>query len=223
MALDLLLFGPPGAGKGTQAAAVARAAGVPHVATGDMFRGHLSQSSELGMQAKAYMDRGALVPDTITISMLSERMTGSDAEAGVLLDGFPRTIGQAEALDGMLGERGRQVAALLSIEVPAEELVRRVSGRLVCRDCGKTFHALEAPPRVAGVCDDCGGEVMRRVDDSEETVRARYAVFREQTEPVLAYYREFGTPIVTVDGARDRAVVEADLLAAISNLSPGPA
>jgi adenylate kinase len=223
MALDLLLFGPPGAGKGTQAAAIASAAGVPHVATGDMFRGHLSQSSELGMQAKAYMDKGALVPDTITIAMLSERLAGSDAEAGLLLDGFPRTVAQAEALDDMLDERGRQVTALLSIEVPEDELVRRVSGRLVCRDCGTPYHEHEAPPKVAGACDRCGGEVIRRVDDNESTVRARHAVFREQTEPVLAYYREQGTPIVEVDGARDRAAVEADLLAAVAELSPRPA
>ena len=155
----VLLFGPPGAGKGTQAAAVAAASGVPHVATGDMFRAHLRSGSELGRLARAYMDRGELVPDDVTIGMLGERIAQPDAARGFVLDGFPRTLDQAVALDRLLAERGARVSGVLDIEVPADELVRRLSGRLVCREASHPYHATDAPPAVAGICDIDGSEL----------------------------------------------------------------
>jgi adenylate kinase len=215
---DVVLFGPPGAGKGTQAVALAVRSGLPHVATGDMFRAHLAQGTPLGKQAEGYMSRGVLVPDEVTIGMLGERIREADTEAGFLLDGFPRTVAQAEALDRLLADQDRAVSLVLAIDVPVGELVRRITGRLVCRAAGHPYHETDAPPRTPGVCDIDGSELYRRKDDNEATVRRRYDVFREETEPVLAYYREHGTAIVEVDGARPREAVGADLLAAVSSL-----
>jgi adenylate kinase len=214
----VLLFGPPGAGKGTQAAAVAAASGVPHVATGDMFRAHLRSGSGLGRLARAYMDRGELVPDDVTIGMLGERIAQPDAARGFVLDGFPRTLDQAVALDRLLAERGARVSGVLDIEVPADELVRRLSGRLVCREASHPYHATDAPPAVAGICDIDGSELYHRDDDREDVVRKRVEVFERETRPVREHYRALGTPIVTIDGARGREAVEADLVAAVRAL-----
>jgi adenylate kinase len=214
----VLLFGPPGAGKGTQAAAVAAASGVPHIATGDMFRAHLRSGTELGRTARAYMDRGELVPDDVTIGMLGERIAQPDAAGGFVLDGFPRTLDQASALDRLLAERGARVSGVLDIEVQGDELVRRLAGRLVCRESGHPYHVTDAPPAVPGICDIDGSELYHRDDDREDVIRNRVAVFEQETRPVREHYRAQGTPIVTIDGARDRAEVEADLVQAVRGL-----
>jgi len=214
----VLLFGPPGAGKGTQAAAVAAASGVPHIATGDMFREHLRSDSELGRLARSYMDRGELVPDDVTIGMLGERISQPDAAGGFVLDGFPRTLDQAAALDRLLAERGARVSAVLDIEVHGDELVRRLSGRLVCRASSHPYHVTDAPPAVPGICDIDGSELYHRDDDREDVIRNRVAVFEQETRPVREHYLALGTPIVTIDGARDRAEVEADLVQAVRGL-----
>jgi adenylate kinase len=214
----VLLFGPPGAGKGTQAAAVAAASGVPHIATGDMFREHLRSGSELGRTARSYMDRGELVPDDVTIGMLADRISQPDAAGGFVLDGFPRTLDQAAALDELMAERGARVSGVLDLQVPADELVRRLSGRLVCRASSHPYHATDAPPAVAGICDIDGSELYHRDDDNEDVIRNRVAVFEQETRPVLEHYRALGTPVVTIDGARDRNAVEADLVAAVRGL-----
>jgi adenylate kinase len=216
--LAVLLFGPPGAGKGTQAAAVAAARGVPHIATGDMFREHLRTNSELGHLARSYLESGGLVPDDVTIGMLAERISQPDAARGFVLDGFPRTLDQAVALDRMLEERGARVSGVLNIEVPVDELVRRLAGRLVCRAAGHPYHVTDAPPAVEGLCDIDGSELYQREDDQEDVVRNRVAVFEQQTRPVLEHYRALGTPVVTVDGARPPEAVEADLVNAVRAL-----
>jgi adenylate kinase len=186
--LAVLLFGPPGAGKGTQAAAVAAASGMPHIATGDMFREHLRSGSELGKLARSYMDGGQLVPDDVTVGMLAERISHADAARGFVLDGFPRTLDQAAALDRLLAERGARVAGVLDIEVPADELVRRLAGRLVCREAGHPYHVTDAPPEVPGVCDVDGSELYARADDAEDVVRKRVGVFEAETRPVREHY-----------------------------------
>lgn len=216
--LAVLLFGPPGAGKGTQASAVAAASGVPHVATGDMFRTHLRADSELGRLARSYMDRGELVPDDVTIGMLDDRIQQPDAARGFVLDGFPRTLDQARALDELLARRGTELSGVLDIEVHGEELVRRLAGRLVCREASHPYHVTDAPPAIPGVCDIDGSELYHRDDDHEDVIRHRVAVFEAETRPVREHYRERGTPIVTIDGARGRAAVEADLISAVRGL-----
>ena len=216
--LAVLLFGPPGAGKGTQAAALAAASRMPHIATGDMFRENLKNHSELGQQARSYMDRGALVPDEVTIGMLVERIGEPDAERGFLLDGFPRNAVQARALDTMLGEQDARVAGVLSIEVPDDTLVERVAGRRTSRSSGKTYH-VDLLPHEGPNGENGAGDLYQRDDDREDVVRHRLSVFHEQTAPVLDYYRALGTPIVTIDGARSRELVEADLLDALRSLA----
>jgi adenylate kinase len=216
--LAVLLFGPPGAGKGTQATAVAAASGMPHIATGDMFREHMRLGSPLGLKARGYLDSGALVPDDVTIGMLADRISQPDAASGFVLDGFPRTLDQAGALDRLLAERGTRVAAVLDIQVPEDELVRRLAGRLVCRAASHPYHVTDAPPAVSGVCDLDGSELYQRDDDREDVVRNRAAVFERDTMPVREHYRALGTPVVTIDGARPAPAVEADLLAAVGGL-----
>ena len=216
--LAVLLFGPPGAGKGTQAAAVAAASGVPHVATGDMFREHLRAGTELGRTARGYMEKGELVPDDVTVGMLADRISQADAAGGFVLDGFPRNVDQAAVLDRMLAERGAKVSGVLDIEVPEDELVRRLAGRLVCRAGSHPYHLADAPPAVAGVCDIDGSELYQRDDDREDVVRNRVAVFERDTMPVREHYRALGTPVLTIDGARAPESVEADLTAAVRAL-----
>ncbi|SFB83075.1 adenylate kinase [Streptomyces aidingensis] len=191
--MRIVLVGPPGAGKGTQAALLAQRLGVPHISTGDLFRAHLSQGTELGLKAKAFMDEGRLVPDEITVGMAAERMARPDASEGFVLDGFPRNIAQAEALDTLLRETSRKLDAVLDLEVPEDEVVRRIAGRRLCRaDSSHIFHAQYNPPETDGVCDICGGELYQRDDDREETVRKRLEVYREETEPIIGHYREQG-------------------------------
>jgi adenylate kinase len=183
-------LGPPGAGKGTQARELAREFGVPHIATGDMLREAVAGGTPVGREAKRYMDAGALVPDEIVVGALGERLSKPDAGKGSILDGFPRTIGQAEALARLLGGRGGRLSRVIYFEVTAPELLRRLTGRRVCRKCGATFHLVSAPPRAAGICDQCGGELYQREDDKEATVQSRLQVYRSETAPLLDYYRD---------------------------------
>ncbi|MEU3630228.1 adenylate kinase [Streptomyces fradiae] len=196
--MRIVLVGPPGAGKGTQAAFLAGNLSVPHISTGDLFRANISQGTELGKQAKAYMDAGNLVPDEVTIGMAKDRMEQPDAEHGFLLDGFPRNVAQAQALDAMLQSADMKLDAVLDLEVPEDEVVKRIAGRRICRnDSAHVFHVTYSAPKQEGVCDVCGGELYQRDDDSEETVRTRLEVYHTQTEPIIDHYRAQGL-VVTI-------------------------
>ncbi|MFC5721844.1 adenylate kinase [Streptomyces gamaensis] len=188
--MRIVLVGPPGAGKGTQAAYLAKNLAIPHISTGDLFRANISQGTELGLRAKAFMDAGNLVPDEITIGMAQDRMNQPDAERGFLLDGFPRNVSQAEALDEALKRDGVRLDAVLDLEVPEDEVVKRIAGRRICRkDSSHVFHVTYSPPKQEGVCDVCGGDLYQREDDSEDTVRKRLEVYHSQTEPIIDYYK----------------------------------
>ena len=189
MSLRVIFLGPPGAGKGTQAQSLAKEWGVPHVATGDMLREAVAAQTPLGLEAKRHMDSGGLVPDDVVIGLVGERLAQPDAKAGVVLDGFPRTVAQAEALDALFARTGLTLDRVIFFDVSRAELLRRLTGRRVCRACGRTFHLVSAPPKVAGKCDVCGGELYQRTDDSEATVGTRLDVYEKQTSPLLDYYR----------------------------------
>ena len=189
MSLRVIFLGPPGAGKGTQAQALASEWGVPHVATGDMLREAVAAKTPLGLEAKRHMDSGGLVPDEVVIGLVGERLAQPDAKAGVVLDGFPRTVAQAEALDALFARTGLSLDRVVYFNVSREELLRRLTGRRVCRGCGRTYHLVSAPPKVADKCDVCGGELYQRVDDREDTVATRLDVYQKQTSPLLEYYR----------------------------------
>ncbi|MER6994654.1 adenylate kinase [Streptomyces sp. NPDC000410] len=196
--MRIVLVGPPGAGKGTQAAYLAKNLSIPHISTGDLFRANISQGTELGLQAKAYMDAGNLVPDEVTIGMARDRMAQPDAENGFLLDGFPRNVSQAEALDAALAADGVRLDAVLDLEVPEDEVVKRIAGRRICRnDSSHVFHVAYNAPKAESVCDACGGELYQRDDDSEETVRRRLEVYHTQTEPIIDHYKAQGL-LVTI-------------------------
>jgi adenylate kinase len=186
----LLFLGPPGAGKGTQARDLAAALGVPAIATGDMLREAVLAGAPLGVEAKRFMDAGVLVPDEVVIGLIADRLSRPDARGGAILDGFPRTLAQAEQLDRLLKELGQSIDRVLFFQVGEAELVRRLSGRRVCRQCGASFHLLSAPPAVEGRCDRCGGELFQREDDGEAPVRTRLAVYARETAPVLDHYRD---------------------------------
>jgi adenylate kinase len=185
-------LGPPGAGKGTQARDLAREWGVPHIATGDMLREAAAAGTSLGLEAKRYMDTGALVPDDVIIRMIAERLRQPDARRGFLLDGFPRTIAQAEGLERLLKDMDQPLERVVYFDVSEPELLRRLTGRRVCRACQTAFHLVSAPPKTSGVCDRCGGELYQRADDSEATVLNRLAVYARQTAPLLDWYRGRG-------------------------------
>ncbi|WP_030016977.1 adenylate kinase [Streptomyces monomycini] len=188
--MRIVLVGPPGAGKGTQAAYLAKNLSIPHISTGDLFRANISQGTDLGKEAKSYMDAGNLVPDSVTIAMAEDRMDQPDAENGFLLDGFPRNIGQAEALDAFLGSKGVKLDAVLDLEVPEDEVVKRIAGRRICRnDSSHVFHVDYHQPKTEGVCDLCGGDLYQREDDREDTVRKRLEVYHTETEPIIDHYK----------------------------------
>jgi len=188
----IIFLGAPGAGKGTQAAIVAEELNLIHIASGDLFRQSLEQGTELGLQAKSYMEKGMLVPDEITIRMVLERLSTPDCEQGVILDGFPRNLEQAEALDRVLGEQGKAIDKAIYIKVSEEELLKRLSGRWICRQCQTPYHATNSPPKVWGKCDNCGGELYQRADDTVETVKKRLEVYFAQTAPLIDYYARAG-------------------------------
>jgi len=210
----IVLLGPPASGKGTQAARLKEMLDLPHVASGDLFRENLQNETELGQKAKIYMDRGELVPDDVTIAMVMERLSRPDCANGALLDGFPRTIAQAEALDQALAQQGHGISIVPYIAVPDEVLIERVSGRRLCRLCGESYHVRFNPPKQPGVCDKDGGELYQRDDDKPETVRKRLQVYWEQTSPLIETYRDQGV-LVEIDGDQPIDDVTADLRAAI--------
>jgi adenylate kinase len=211
--MNLILLGPPGTGKGTQAKVIADRLGLLHVASGDLFRDAIAAGTELGNRAQEYIDRGDLVPDGVTIDMLLERIAEPDAKAGVIYDGFPRTLQQAEALDEALGARNHEADLALLINAPDDEIIRRLSGRWLCSECGAIFHEETQPPKQAQVCDNCGSALRQRDDDKPDVVRRRLQKQRPPDE-MLAYYRGRGK-LVEIDGARDAKTVTSDLLEAI--------
>ena len=212
----VILFGAPGAGKGTQAAILAEKTGLVHITTGELFREAIRQETELGKQAKPYYDRGQLVPDELTIAMLLERLSQGDCARGCLLDGFPRTLEQATALDEALAQEGKAIDKVGYIQVPQDELLSRLSGRWNCRQCGSVYHERFQPPRQAGRCDQCGGELYQREDDKPETARRRLEVYSQQTAPLIDYYRAKGK-LVEVDGDKLVEEVAENLLAAVED------
>lgn len=218
---DFVLLGGPGSGKGTQATRLSAQLKLPHIATGDLFRENLRHATELGKLAKTYMDRGELVPDDVTEAMVAERIARPDATNGFILDGFPRTLPQAQALTEMLARLQRRLAGVICIKASDDVLVMRLSGRLICRQCQAPYHTLFNAPRRPGLCDACGGELYQRSDDKPETVRARLVTYHQQTEPLIAYYREAGL-LTEIDGEEDVEAITTRLIAAVSAFSPVP-
>ncbi|MEN4013670.1 MAG: adenylate kinase [Bellilinea sp.] len=210
----IVLLGPPGAGKGTQAEVLAESTGLAHISSGDIFRENLKNQTELGKLAQVYMNRGELVPDDVTIAMIRDRLYRTDCTNGAILDGFPRTPAQAEALSNMLAELDGKVVSVPYISVPAQVLIERLSGRWTCRQCGSVYHAVFHPPKKSGVCDDDGGELYQREDDQPATVERRIKVYLDQTTPLIEHYRATGL-LVEVDGTQPIDAVTAALLAAI--------
>lgn len=213
--MNLILMGLPGAGKGTQAEKIIAEYQIPQISTGDMFRAAIANQTALGLKAKEYMDRGDLVPDEVTNGIVKERLAQDDTKNGFLLDGFPRTLDQAKALDEMLADLGKKIDAVIDINVPEEVLVERLTGRYMCRSCGASFHKAFKPTKVEGTCDRCGGhEFYQRDDDKPETVKNRLAVNIKNSEPILAYYKEQGL-LKSIDGNRDIDAVFKDVQAII--------
>lgn len=199
--MNIIFLGPPGAGKGTQAKILIEKYGIPQISTGDMLREHVAKGTELGLKAKEYMEKGQLVPDEIILGMVKERLSQEDAQKGFILDGFPRTVAQAEALDKILEEMGKKIEYVLALIVPDEDLVTRLTGRRTCKNCGMMYHIIFKPPKVEGKCDACGGELYQRPDDNEETVRNRLKVYHEQTAPLIKYYSKKGI-LFEIDGSK---------------------
>ncbi len=215
--MNIILMGLPGAGKGTQASEIVKKFPIPHISTGDMFRKAIKDQTELGKEAKSYMDRGELVPDEVTVGIVKERLSEDDAKKGFLLDGFPRTLEQAEALSKIMTELGRKIDAVINIEVPEEELMNRLTGRRVCEICGTTYHLVFNPPKVDGVCDLDGGKLYQREDDNPETVAKRIEVNVKQSKPILEYYDNKGV-VKNVDGSKDIQEVTGSVIDILNNL-----
>ena len=199
--MKIIMLGAPGAGKGTQAKMIADKYGVPHISTGDIFRANIKNGTELGKKAKQYMDQGALVPDELTCDLVMDRIQQDDCKNGFVLDGFPRTIPQAEALDAALGKINEKMDYAIDVDVPDENIVNRMSGRRACLNCGATYHLISIPPKVEGICDRCGSEIVLREDDKPETVQKRLKVYHEQTQPLIDYYKNQGI-LKSVDGTQ---------------------
>ena len=212
--MHILLMGPPGAGKGTQAAELVKEFAIPHISTGDMFRAAIKEGTALGREAKGYMDQGKLVPDSVTIGIVRERLAKDDCKKGFILDGFPRTVEQADALDGILKDLGLSLTRVLNINVPAADLIERATGRRICKKCGATYHVKFNPPKKEGVCDACGGELFQRADDTAETMKNRLSVYEASTKPLIDYYEKAGV-YTEVDGRQATEKVTADLISAL--------
>lgn len=210
----IIFLGAPGAGKGTQADVVAEKLGLAHIATGDLFRQALEKKTPLGLKAKSYMEQGKLVPDEITIQMVLERLKAPDCAKGVILDGFPRSIPQAEALDKALAQQGKSISKVIYIKVPEQELLKRLSGRWICRNCQTPYHEVDSPPRVPGKCDKCGGELYQRADDNIETVKKRLKVYFMETAPLIDYYIK-GGKLVEIEGTGSIDDISRRILAGI--------
>ena len=208
--MKIVFMGPPGAGKGTQAEKIIDKYQIPHISTGDMFRKAIKDQTELGMEAKRYMDQGALVPDHVTIGIVKDRLSESDCKSGFLLDGFPRTVDQAKALDEILTSLDSKIDYVINIDVDLDILKERLTGRRICRSCGATYHMVFNPPAVAGTCDKCGGELYQRKDDNEETVGNRLDVYVSQTKPLLDYYSLAGN-LVNINGQQSIDLVFAEI------------
>ncbi|AOZ88536.1 adenylate kinase [Bacillus xiamenensis] len=208
--MNLVLMGLPGAGKGTQAERIVDDYGIPHISTGDMFRAAMKEETQLGLEAKSFIDKGELVPDEVTIGIVRERLGKNDCEQGFLLDGFPRTVAQAEALEDILKDLGRTIDYVINIKVDKDALMERLTGRRICKNCGATYHLVFNPPAKENVCDKCGGELYQRADDNAETVSTRLEVNLKQTEPLLNFYSEKGY-LVNIDGAKHINDVYADI------------
>lgn len=214
--MHVILLGAPGAGKGTQAVAISQKLGLAHIASGDLFRQEQESGSELGNVAKSYMEKGLLVPDEVTVKMILGRITAPDCAKGFILDGFPRTLEQAEALDEALAAGGRSIDEVLYIKVSNEELLRRLSGRWICRNCQAPYNVVELPPKVQGKCDYCGGELYQRADDTEETARKRLDVYFAQTMPLIEYYTKAGK-LIEINGQQGIESVTRDLVTSIGS------
>ena len=212
--MKVIMLGAPGAGKGTQAKMIAEKYGVPHISTGDIFRANIKEGTELGMEAKKYMDQGQLVPDELTVRILLDRVAKDDCKNGYVLDGFPRTVYQAEKLDEFLAAQGGKIDKVLDIAVGKDELITRLTGRRVCKACGASFHVVNIPPKKEGVCDYCGGELIQRADDNLETVTNRIDVYEAQTKPLIDYYEKAGN-IAHIDGTTGLDNVFADIVKAL--------
>ena len=203
--MNIVLFGPPGSGKGTQAKLLAERYGVPHISTGDILRGNLNNETKLGLEAKTYMDKGELVPDDVLIGLIKDRLSESDCASGFLLDGYPRTLPQAETLSKILSELGKNLDVVLNIDVPDEELLKRLAGRRMCV-CGASYHILFNKPKQEGICDLCGSKLYQRDDDKEEAILNRLDVYKNQTRPLIDHYTQAGV-MLTINGAADIEVV----------------
>ena len=215
--MNIILMGLPGAGKGTQASEIVKKFPIPHISTGDMFRKAIKDETDLGKEAKSYMDRGELVPDEVTVGIVKERISEDDANKGFLLDGFPRTIDQAESLSQIMSELDREIDAVINIEVPEEELMNRLTGRRICEKCGTTYHLVFNPPKVDGICDIDGGKLYQREDDNPETVSNRLSVNVKQSKPILEYYNNKGV-LKNIDGSKDIDEVTNDVIDILDHL-----
>ncbi len=209
--MKIIMLGAPGAGKGTQAKKIADKYQIPHISTGDIFRANIKEGTELGKKAKEYMDQGLLVPDSLTLDMVMDRFQNPDCARGYVLDGFPRTIPQAEALTRALEEKGESIDFAINVEVPDENIVSRMSGRRACLSCGATYHIVHIPTKKEGVCDRCGNELVLRDDDKPETVQKRLNVYHEQTQPLIQYYSD-EKKLVEVDGTQEMETVFQDIV-----------
>ena len=210
--MKIIMLGAPGAGKGTQAKQIAAKYDIPHISTGDIFRANIKNGTELGNKAKTYMDKGLLVPDELVVDLVVDRVAADDCAKGYVLDGFPRTIPQAKALDAALAKNGEAMEYAINVEVPDENIVKRMSGRRACVACGATYHLEHIPPKKEGLCDTCGKELILRDDDKPETVLNRLNIYHEQTQPLIDYYNTKGI-LKEVDGTKDMADVFADIVA----------